>query len=377
MFKSRTSLLVAAALTCLGMQAALAETRFESAGQELRAVEVLGGLEHPWSLAFLPDGRMLVTERDGRLLLVSEGQAQPVKGVPEVLASGQGGLLEVAVHPDFASNGLVFLTFSAPSSGGATTHLLRAKLAGDSLTEQRVIFTAEPGSGTTRHFGSRIVFDGNGHLYLSVGDRGEMGRAQDRGDLAGKIVRIDIDGRAPADNPFAANREGLAEIYAYGVRNPQGLALNPWTGELWEHEHGPRGGDEINIIRPGRNYGWPVVTHGINYNMLPIGEGKTKPGIEDPIHTWVPSIAPSGMAFYTAVEIPGWQGDLLVGALAAQQLVRLDLDGDRIVGEERLLDGELGRIRDVRVGPDGLVYLLTDEANGALFRIEPMRPGPA
>ncbi|MDF1587285.1 PQQ-dependent sugar dehydrogenase [Marinimicrococcus flavescens] len=350
-----------------------AETLVQAGGQQLHLVPVVEGLEFPWSLAFLPDGRMLVTEREGRLRLVEDGRlmAEPVAGLPEVVARGQGGLLDVALHPRFAENGWLYLTYSGPGSDGLATHLMRARLRGDALEEQEVIFVAEPGSGTGRHFGSRIVFGRDGLLHMSIGDRGEMQRAQDLSDLAGKIVRLRDDGSIPADNPFTGRADAHPAILAYGVRNPQGLALHPVTGELWEQEHGPRGGDEVNIIRKGANYGWPLTTHGIDYSGLPIGRGRTMEGVEPPLWTWVPSVAPSGMAFYTGAAIPAWQGDLLVGALKDRMLVRLDLEGERIVGEERLLEDAIGRIRDVRVGPDGLVYLLNDEADGGIWRLEP------
>lgn len=349
------------------------QTRVQAGMRELRLVPVVDGLEFPWGLAFLPDGRLLVTERDGRLRLAAQGrlEPEPVAGTPEVLARGQGGLLDVALHPRFAETGWLYLTYSAPSSGGAATHLMRARLAEDRLEEQKVIFVAGPGSSTGRHFGSRIVFDRQGYLYLGIGDRGEMDRAQDLMDLAGKIVRLEDDGSVPPDNPLVGRDDAHPAIFAWGVRNPQGMALHPATGILWEHEHGPRGGDEVNVIRAGANYGWPLTTHGMDYSGLPIGRGRTMEGVEPPLWTWVPSIAPSGMAFYDAESVPAWRGDLLVGALKDRMLVRLDLEDGRIVGEERLIKDTIGRIRDVRIGPDGLVYLLNDEPDGGIWRLEP------
>jgi glucose/arabinose dehydrogenase len=337
-----------------------------------RLQQVVGGLEHPWALAFLPDGRLLVTERDGRLRLVEGDRLvpSPVTGVPEVVARGQGGLLDLALDPGFAENSLIYLSYAGKTPQGAATHVLRARLDGDRLIDGRVILVGGA-SGTGRHFGSRLAFGRDGLLYVSLGDRGEMDRAQDLGDLVGKVARIRPDGIVPADNHFLSRQDARPELYAYGVRNPQGLALNPWTGAVWEQEHGPRGGDEVNVVLAGANYGWPVVTHGIDYSFLPIGEGKEKPGIEPPRHAWVPSIAPSGMAFYDADAFPAWRGSLLVGALKDELLVRLELDGDRVVSEERLLEGEIGRIRDVRVGPDGLVYLLNDERKGGVWRLAP------
>jgi glucose/arabinose dehydrogenase len=337
-----------------------------------RLVELTGGLEHPWALAFLPDGRMLVTERDGRLRLVEDGRLveRPIAGVPDVIASGQGGLLDIALHPRFAENGLVYLSYAGATPQGAATHVLRARLDGTRLADGRVILLGGAGR-TGRHFGSRMAFDQVGLLHVSLGDRGEMNRAQDLGDLVGKIARITDDGAVPPDNPFAGRSGARPEIYCYGMRNPQGLALNPWTGAMWEQEHGPRGGDEVNILRAGANYGWPVITHGVDYTFLPIGEGKEKAGLEQPLHAWVPSIAPSGMAFYDGDAFSSWRGSLFVGALKDELLVRLVLDGDRVVREERLLEGEIGRIRDVRVGPDGFIYLLNDERRAGIYRLEP------
>lgn len=347
-------------------------TRAQAAGDGFRLTEVTGGLEHPWAMAFLPDGRILVTERDGRLRQVEGGRLveRPIAGVPEVVASGQGGLLDIVLHPRFAENGLLYLSYAGSTSAGSATHVLRARLDGDRLVDGEVILVGGA-SGTGRHFGSRMAFDQAGLLYVSIGDRGQMERAQDLTDLVGKIVRITEEGGVPPDNPFVGRSDARPEIYCYGLRNPQGMALNPWTGVVWEQEHGPRGGDEVNLLRAGANYGWPVITHGIDYSFLPIGEGKEKPGMEQPLHVWVPSIAPSGMCFYDAAAFPSWRGNLFVGALKDELLVRLELDGDKVVREVRLLEGEIGRIRDVRVGPDGMIYLLNDERRAGLFRLEP------
>ena len=359
-------------LTTCGAGSVGLDTSAQAAAPGFRLVEVTVGLEHPWALAFLPDGRMLVTERDGRLRLVEGGRLieRPVTGVPAVVASGQGGLLDIALHPRFAENGVLYLSYSGATPAGAATHVLRARFDGDRLVDGRVILVGGAGR-TGRHFGSRMAFDREGLLYVSLGERGEMDRAQDLSDLVGKIVRITDEGAVPPGNPFVGQAGARPEIYCYGMRNPQGLALNPWTGVIWEQEHGPRGGDEVNILRAGANYGWPVITHGVDYTFLPLGEGKAKPGMEQPLHFWVPSIAPSGMAFYDGDAFPAWRGSLFVGALKDELLARLELDGDRIVREERLLEGEIGRIRDVRVGPDGLIYLLNDEVRGGVWRLEP------
>jgi len=343
-----------------------------------RVVKVVEGLEYPWGLAFLPDGRKLVTERPGRLRIVAKDgklEPQPVAGVPTVAATGQGGLLDVALHPRFSENSLVYLSYSARGEGGVGTEVARGRLAGGGLEDVRVIFSQSPKSGGGRHFGSRLVFDREGYLYITQGDRGEMERAQKPDDHAGSVIRLHDDGRVPADNPFRGKTGWKPEKYTLGNRNVQGAALHPRTGRVWTHEHGPQGGDEINVIRAGANYGWPVITYGVNYGLgTRIGEGTHKAGMEQPLYTWVPSIAPSGMAFYTGDRFPRWQGDLFVGALRDQMLVRLKLEGEKVASEERMLTNVLGRIRDVRDGPDGFLYLLTDERRGVLARLEPAAP---
>jgi len=338
----------------------------------LEVTTVAQGLEHPWGMAFLPDGRMLVTERPGRLRIVSADGAvsAPVAGVPAVFGKGQGGLLDVAIDPQFATDPWVYLSFSEPGEGGGGTAVARGRLAGAALTDVAVIFRQEPKLEAGQHFGSRLVFDREGRLYVTSGDRGDWDNPQRLDKGQGKIFRINRDGSIPADNPLIAREGALPAIWSYGHRNVQGAALHPVTGALWQTEHGARGGDELNIPLPGRNYGWPVISLGINYNGQPIGAGeKTAPGMEQPIHSWTPSIAPSGLAFYTADRFPEWKGSLFVGALAYQRIVRLSLDGDRVVGEEPLLVGFGERIRDVREGPDGFLYLLTDDAKGKLLRV--------
>ncbi|SDL48224.1 Glucose/arabinose dehydrogenase, beta-propeller fold [Geoalkalibacter ferrihydriticus] len=344
----------------------------------LRVLTLVEGLEHPWGLAFLPDGRMLVTERPGRLRIIAQGQLapDPVSGLPEIVAVGQGGLLDVVLHPDFAVNKLVYISYAGRGEGGIGTDVARGRLVDDRLEELEVIFRMEPKTNARQHFGSRLVFDRQGYLYITLGDRGERERSQRSGDHAGSVIRLHDDGRVPDDNPFVDREDWKPEIYSYGHRNIQGAALHPESGALWTHEHGPRGGDEVNIIRAGRNYGWPVFTHGEEYvTGRPIGAETPPEGIEPPLHYWVPvSIAPSGMAFYTGDQFPNWRGDLFIGALRDQMLVRLRLDGEKVVQEEHLLEKTLGRIRDVRQGPDGYLYLLTDERNGALVRLEPAEP---
>jgi glucose/arabinose dehydrogenase len=343
----------------------------------LRVVRLVERLEHPWGLAFLPDGRMLVTERAGRLRIVGKDfklDPQPVQGLPAITAHGQGGLLDVALHPRHSENGLVYLSYSARGDGGISTEVARGRLVGGKLEGVQVIFRQLPKSGPGQHFGSRLVFNRDGLLYITLGDRGDQRRAQRSDDHAGSVIRLHDDGSVPKDNPYADRPGWKPEKYTIGNRNMQGAALHPQTGALWTHEHGPQGGDEVNIIRAGANYGWPVITYGANYGTgTKIGEGTQKPGMEQPLHYWVPSIAPSGMAFYTGDRFPKWRGDLFVGALRDSMLVRLKLDGDRVVKEERMLKNTLGRIRDVRSGPDGFIYLLTDESNGVLARLEPVK----
>ncbi len=341
---------------------------------EFRVVKLAEGLAYPWGLAFLPDGRMLVTERQGRLRIVRDGklEQQPVAGLPQIAVHGQGGLLDVALHPQFAQNNLVYWSYAAGGSDGVGTEVARGRLAGSRVEDVQVIFRQQPKGGSGNHFGSRLVFDRSGMLYITLGDRGEKDRAQAPGDHAGSVIRLHDDGRVPADNPFVGKAGWKPEKFTLGNRNMQGAALHPETGLLWAHEHGPQGGDEINVIRAGTNYGWPVITYGVNYGSgTRIGEGAAKPGMAQPLHYWVPSIAPSGMAFYSGEKFPRWRGNLFVGALKDQMLVRLKLDGEKVVREERLLKGMLGRIRDVRSGPDGYIYLLTDEARGVLARLEP------
>ena len=364
---------IALALT-FSLPAALCAQTYRSDEHSFRVVKVVEGLEQPWSLAFPPDGRMLVTEKAGRLRVVSQGKLdpKPIDGLPEVTVHGQGGLHDVVLHPEFAKNGLVYLAYAARGSDGVGTELARGRLVDHRLEELQVLFRQSPKGNAGQHFGGRIAFDRAGYLYLTLGDRGERERAQRPSDHAGSVIRLHDDGRVPSDNPFVGKPDWKPEKFDLGHRNQQGAALHPQSGVLWTHEHGPQGGDEVNVIRPGVNYGWPVITYGVNYGIgTRIGEGTHKQGMAQPIHYWVPSIAPSGMAFYTGDKFPRWKGDLFVGALRDQMLVRLKLDGEKVLKEERLLKNVLGRIRDVRTGPDGFIYLLTDESRGVLARLEP------
>jgi glucose/arabinose dehydrogenase len=373
-------LLAAAGIAAGSAGTALAlDKTYATEAVKIRVETVAQGLEHPWGLAFLPDGNMLVTERPGFLRTVTpEGKVgAAIYGVPDVDARGQGGLLDVALDPDFAENRLVYLSYAEKGDGQKNgTAVARGHLT-ESMSPQlqnvEVIFRQQPKEVSTLHFGSRLVFDRDGHLFIALGERSKANlrtQAQDLNSHLGKIVRIFPDGSVPEDNPFVDEDGALPEIWSYGHRNQQGAALHPETGRLWTNEHGPRGGDEVNIPEAGKNYGWPVVSYGVNYDLTPVGSGKSAaPGMEEPIHYWRPSIGPSGMAFYTGDAISEWKGNLFVGGLAIPQLARLTLDGDKVTGEESLLT-DLGlRIRDVRQGPDGALYLLTDSPDGEILRI--------
>jgi glucose/arabinose dehydrogenase len=346
---------------------------FVSKLERIRVETIATGLDHPWGLAFLPDGRKLVTERSGQLRLVEADNrlSAPLANVPPVYARGQGGLLDVVLDPEFERNRTIYLSYAEPGEGGASTAVARARLEEGRLADVHVIFRQEPKVQGNNHFGSRLVFARDGTLFVTLGERyGYRERAQDLSSHLGKIVRINGDGSVPRDNPFV-NRPGVRpEIWSYGHRNVQGAALHPSTGALWINEHGAQGGDELNIPRAGLNYGWPVITLGVDYDGSKIGEGKTKPGMEQPIYSWTPSIAPSGMAFYTANLFPNWRSSLFVGSLKFRLLVRLELSGDAVTSEERLLEAVGERIRDVRNGPDGRLYLLTDSPNGRLLRLD-------
>ena len=345
--------------------------------QELKPVTVASGLQNPWGLAFLPDGRMLVTERAGRLRIVqADGRlSEPVQGLPRIDVGGQGGLLDVAIDPQFPDNALVYWSYSEPATNGDagnSTAVARGKLEGTRLIGVQVIFRQSPKVGSSAHFGSRLVFARDGRLFITLGDRfSRRDDAQTLDTHHGKVVRIEPDGRVPADNPFVGRSGALPEIWSYGHRNLQGAALHPQTGELWAHEHGPQGGDELNIVAAGKNHGWPAITYGREYGTgLKIGEGTARADVVAPLTYWVPSIAPSGMAFLTSERYPGWKGNLFIGALRGAMLVRLELDGRTVVKEHRLLQSLDERIRDVRQGPDGWLYLLTDNRNGRLIRLE-------
>jgi glucose/arabinose dehydrogenase len=346
-----------------------------ASAQALKPVVVAKGLEHPWGLAFLPDGRMLVTERPGRMRIVERDGTlgAPLAGLPPVVAAGQGGLLDVVLHPQYASNQLVYWSYSEAGDGGAATAVARARLDGNRLAEVQVIFRQLPKVSGGNHFGSRLVWARDERLFIGLGDRSHrMADAQTLDNHMGKVVRIEADGKVPADNPFAQRGGAKAEIWSYGHRNIQGAALHPATGELWAVEHGPQGGDELNIPAAGANHGWPVITYGRTYGRgTVIGEGTERADVAPPIKHWVPtSIAPAGMAFLTSDRYPGWKGQLFIGALRGAHLLRLELDGRKVVNEEVLLAERGARIRDVRQGPDGWLYVLTDSASGEVWRLE-------
>ena len=346
--------------------------RVESEAATFRVVRVMNNLENPWGMTWLPDGRMLITERPGRLNLVEGETVTTVSGLPEIQARGQGGLMDVALHPEYERTGWIYFTYTAPGDDGNGTVLARGKLDGTAMTSIETLYEQTPFVDSGRHFGSRIVFANDGTLFFGIGDRGQRDPALDSENSRGNIFRLNPDGSIPDDNPFVGQDGYRPEIFAYGVRNPQGMALHPQTGQLWEHEHGPHGGDEINLIEAGNNYGWPAITYGDEYSdQSPIG-GTEAPGMEQPVTYWDPSIAPSGMAFYTGDQFPGWENQMFVGALAHQHIRRVVLDGNEVVQQEELLRNEIGRIRDVRVGPDGYLYALTDASDGALYRLEPV-----
>lgn len=348
---------------------------FESEGMKIRTEQLADGLDVVWGFDFLPRNRMILSERDGQMkvLDLKTLKLQKVSGIPAVVEKGQGGLLDVVLHPQFEKNRWVYFSYSAEAEGGYTTRLARAKLDENRavLTEMQVLFTAQPAFSTAHHFGSRIVLDGKGFLYLTVGDRGHREKAQDLATHNGKILRLNEDGSIPKDNPFKNKDGSPSAIWSYGHRNPQGLTMHPSTGEIWEQEHGPRGGDEINLIEKGANYGWPVITYGREYHGPKIGEGTEKKGLAQPVKHFTPSIAPSGLTFYTGDVFQKWQGDLFSGALVLMHLNRLRMDGRKAVQEERLLESLGERIRNVRQGPDGLLYLSTD--SGKILRLVPAR----
>ncbi len=371
-------LIFLAGLHALSAQASLPTTedtvieQFETSAGPVILRRLVSGLSNPWAFDFLPTGEILITERRGTLVLIDGERTHAITGLPPIAAGGQGGLLDILVDPDFEKNRTLYFTYAASGSGGRGTAVARAHLEEHRLNDVQLLWEMNRKTGTGHHFGSRIRMLPDGTLVFSTGDRGAMERAQDMAEAAGKTHRINTDGSIPEDNPFRTIRGALPSLFTLGHRNIQGIAINPDTGEIWASEHGPQGGDEINVIDGGKNYGWPVVTHGRQYGSgAKIGEGKTKEGMENPVIQWTPSIAPSGLTFYTGDAYPVWKGSLFSGNLAGQRLVRMTIENHRVTEQEILLQGTVGRIRDVKEGPDGFIYLITDSTDGTLYRIEP------
>lgn len=363
--------------TFLGCEAAdkesIASKIVTSEKHNFTLVTVVDGLEYPWSVEFLPDGRILVTEKPGRLRIIENNQlSAPVTGLPKIKAKGQGGLLDIALDPDYKNNQIIYLSYSAKGKGGIGTEVVKGKLIGNELKDTQVIFKLSPKTNTGHHFGSRMLFAKDRALYITLGDRGDQDRAQDISDHRGSLIRINKDGTVPKGNPFVNNPNAKPEIYTYGNRNMQGIAMHPETGEVWTIEHGPQGGDELNLMKAGTNYGWPVITYGANYRTgTKIGEGTEKAGMAQPIHYWLPSIATSSLLFYTGDKFHNWKGNAFVSSLKFGQLARLEMQGNKVIKEERLINGAVGRIREVQQGLDGYIYIITDESNGKLYRIKP------
>jgi glucose/arabinose dehydrogenase len=371
MFRKLIGFLISSTLF-LASASAFSQT-FTSEDYKLTVTTVAEGLEYPWGMDFLPNDMMIVTERAGRVRTVSnQGQlSAPLKGVPKVVNNGQGGMLDVTLDPEFAKNNLIYVSYSEPGKGGSGTAVARAKLdiEHNRLEDLQVIFRQHPKSHGPHHYGSRLVFARDGTLFITIGERGELDRAQDFSINRGQVIRIHSDGSIPDDNPFIGRKGYRPEVWSYGHRNPQGAALHPLTSNLWTVEHGARGGDEVNIPKPGKNYGWPTIAYGKHYSGGKIGLGTHKAGMEQPVYYWDPSIAPSGMDFYSGNLFSKWKGNLIVGALKFRLLTRLVLDGEKVTREERLLEGLGERIRQVRQGPDGFIYLLTDSDEGRILRL--------
>lgn len=345
---------------------------------KLKTETIVTGLNMPWSMAFLPDGRALVTERTGKLRIVKGGELDPkeIAGVPKVYFRGQGGLLDVVLHPNYKENGWIYISYSSPQKegesgedGGANTALMRAKLEGYQLTNIEQLYKASPNVKGGVHFGGKILFDKKGYVFLTLGERGQKENAQNLGKAQGKVVRLHEDGKIPTDNPFVKTKGALPEIWSYGHRNPQGLVMHPKSGTIWEHEHGPQGGDELNVVEKGKNYGWPLITYGIDYDNSIISDKTEAPGMEQPVIYWKPSIAPCGMTFVTSPKFKDWNGDLLVGSLKFQNIEHLVVKDNKVVKKEIIFD-KIGRVRDLKEGPDGNIYVVI-ESNGSIVKISP------
>ena len=338
---------------------------------QLKAKVLLTNLNHPWSVAFLPDNNILITERPGKLKLIDKDfKVRNILGLPPIKARGQGGLFDIVLHPNFNKNKYIYFSYNGIEDRLWGTELARAKIKNYKLQNLEILFKLTPKTRSNRHFGGRILFDNNNYIFLTTGDRGNRKRAQDLNDHAGKVIRIFDNGRVPLSNPFFNHVNSKKEIYSYGHRNIQGAVYNPIDNSIWTHEHGPQGGDELNLIFKGGNFGWPIITYGVNYiTRTKIGEGTQKLGMEQPIHKWVPSIATSGMTFITGNHFSEWKNNLLVGSLKNNALVMLELKSRKVIKEKIIFKNLFGRIRDVKIGPDGLIYLLTDENPGKLVQI--------
>lgn len=368
----KQSLIIAAALW-LGISFSASAQGFSSSAGVLKVTTIVSGLEHPWGMEFLPDGRILVTERPGRLRIASKDGtlSKPLANIPKIYAQGQGGLLDIALDPEFDKNHTIYFSYAEETDGKAGTAVAKAILKEDGLENVQVIFRQQPKVEGPNHWGSRLTFGKDGTLFITLGERfNHSEKAQTLDNHLGKVVRIKTDGSVPQDNPFKTQKGALPEIWSYGHRNMQGAALHPQTGELWTAEHGPRGGDEINLDQAGKNYGWPKASYGSHYSLLPIPDEHAQHGFAEPMFHWNPSISPSGMMFYTGDHFADWKGDMFVGALNGTALIRLDMENGKIIKEERLLQNLEERIRDVRQGPDGLIYLLTDSDNGRILKVE-------
>jgi glucose/arabinose dehydrogenase len=347
---------------------------------KLKVETFVDGLNMPWAMTFLPNGDVLVTERPGKLRIVKQGKLNPkeILGIPKVHYRGQGGLLDIALHPNYKENGWIYISYSSPKqenetgdAGSANTALMRARLKDNNLVDIQHLYKALPNVRANVHYGGKIVFDKKGYVFLSLGERGQQTNAQNLSKAQGKVVRLHDDGKIPQDNPFVKTKDALPEIWSYGHRNPQGMIIHPTTGVIWAHEHGPQGGDELNIVEKGKNYGWPLITYGIGYDNSVISDKTASPGLEQPVMHWTPSIAPCGMTVVTSDKFKGWEGDLLVGSLKFTQLQRLKIKENKVIKKEVVLD-KLGRVRDVRQGPDGLIYVV-EESNGSIKRISPIK----
>lgn len=379
LFKNQYKILVTLITLSFGLflLSCINKTQNSNNAPEFEVKTVVSGLNMPWAMAFLPDGNILVTERGGKLRLVKDGILDPqeITGIPKVYYRGQGGLLDIVLHPNYKENGWIYLSFASPKKdgetgddNGANTELIRAKLNGHTLTNIEHLYKAQPNVRANIHFGGRILFDGKGYVYLSLGERGQKEEAQNLAKAQGKIVRLHEDGKIPSDNPFVNQKNARPEIWSYGHRNPQGLVMHPVTKVIWEHEHGPQGGDELNIIEKGKNYGWPLITYGIDYDNSIISDKTEAPGMEQPVIHWTPSIAPCGMTFITSDQFKNWKGDLIVGSLKFMYLQHLSIKDNKVVKKEIILD-KIGRVRDVKQGPDGYLYVVL-ENTGSIVRVK-------